>query len=137
MLHVIEHMPDPAQNVRELRRVLRPGGMLVVETPRFDSLMFKLLGRRERSINNSHGHIYFFTVPTLSRLLEQNGFEIVRVDMVGRTLTLDRLVSNLGVMSRSERIRHFMWRTGAKLRLDRFRIHVNARDMQRIYARAK
>src|SRR5208282_5445413 len=49
MLHVIEHMPDPSENLREIHRVLKPGGVLVVETPRFDSLMFKILGRRERS----------------------------------------------------------------------------------------
>ena len=65
MLHVIEHMSDPSANLRELRRLLKPGGMLVVETPRFDSLMFKLLGRRERSLSNCNGHIFFFTVPKL------------------------------------------------------------------------
>jgi SAM-dependent methyltransferase len=137
MLHVIEHMPDPAKNVREARRILRPGGILVVETPRFDSLMFKVFGRRERSINNCHGHIYFFTVPTLKRLLEQCGFEVFRVDLVGRTLTLERLLYNLGVMTRRAVITRFLCRLGTRLRLNRFRVHVNVRDMQRLYCRAR
>jgi SAM-dependent methyltransferase len=137
MLHVIEHMPDPALNVGEIHRVLKPGGVLVVETPRFDSLMFKLLGRRERSINNCPGHIYFFAVPTLRRLLEKNGFEVLRVDLVGRTLTLERLLYNVGVMSRSQKVRAWTDRMGTKLGLNRFRVHVNARDMQRIFCRAK
>ena len=137
MLHVIEHMPDPARNVCEARRVLRPGGVMAVETPRFDSLMFKLLGRRERSINNCHGHLYFFTVPALRRLLEQNGFEVFRVDLVGRTLTVDRLLYNIGVMSRRPKITQFLCGMGRKLGLDRLRVHVNARDMQRLYCRAK
>ena len=137
MLHVVEHMPDPALNVREIHRILKPGGMLVVETPRFDSLMFKLLGKRERSINNCHGHIYFFSVPTLRGLLEKNGFDITRVDLVGRTLTLERLLYNVGVMSRSQKVRAWTDRMGTKLGLNRFRIHVNARDMQRIFCQAK
>jgi SAM-dependent methyltransferase len=137
MLHVIEHMPDPARNVREARRVLRRGGVMVVETPRFDSLMFKVFGRRERSINNCHGHIYFFTVPSLRRLLEQAGFEVFRVDLVGRTLTVERLLYNIGIMTRNQKIIGFLCRLGAKLRLDRFHVHVNVRDMQRLYCRAR
>lgn len=136
MLHVIEHMPDPVANLRELRRLLRPGGVLVVETPRFDSLMFKLLGRRERSIAACDGHIYFFTVPTLTRMLERCGFEVARVELVGRTLTLQRLLTNVGIISRSENFRRFLSRMSQRLRLDRVQLHVNVHDMQRIYCRA-
>ena len=43
-IHVIEHVPDPLETLRSIYRVLKPGGHLVIETPRYDSLMFKLLG---------------------------------------------------------------------------------------------
>ena len=137
MLHVIEHLPDPSANLREIHRILKPGGVLIVETPRFDSLMFKLLGRRERSICNCNGHIYFFTVPTLRRMLEQNGFEMFRVDLVGRTLTLDRFLYNVGLITRSDRIKRWLGKLSVACRLDQFRIYINVRDMQRVYVRAK
>jgi len=137
MLHVIEHIPDPAQNLREIHRLLKPGGLLVVETPRFDSLMFKLLGRRERSISNCNGHIFFFTVPTLQKIFEVNGFEVVRTDLVGRTLTVEGFLSNVGIILRNNRVKKWLSSLSTAFRLDQVRVHVNARDMQRIYGRAK
>ena len=133
MLHVIEHVPNPAETIREIRRILKPGGMLVIETPRFDSLMFKLLGRRERSISNCNGHVYFFTVASLTRLLERNGFRVCQTDLVGRTLTADRLLYNLGVISRRAGLQKVLERLGSSAYLQRVRLHVNVRDMQQLY----
>ncbi len=136
MLHVIEHLPDPAGNLRELRRVLRPGGVLAVETPRFNSLSFKLLGRRERSIQNCPGHIFFFTERTLRQILEQNGFKVFRVERVGRTLTMERFLFNLGLVTRCALAQRWINSASRALHLEKVQLHVNVRDMQRMYARA-
>ncbi len=136
MLHVIEHLPDPAETLRELRRVIRPGGVLAVETPRFNSLAFKLLGRRERSIQNCPGHIFFFTENTLRGILEHNGFKVLRVERVGRTLTMERFLDNLGLITRSAWVRRWIARISQALRLEAIRFHINVGDMQRMYARA-
>ena len=136
MLHVIEHMPDPAENLREIRRLLKPGGVLVVETPRFNSLAFKLLGRRERSIQNCPGHIFFFTEQTLGQMLSKQGFKVLRVERVGRTLTLDRFCYNLGLVSRWPLLQRSLAGAANALCLEKVRLYVNVRDMQRMYAQA-
>jgi 2-polyprenyl-3-methyl-5-hydroxy-6-metoxy-1,4-benzoquinol methylase len=134
MLHVIEHVPDPQATLREVHRVLKPGGTLVLETPRYDTLAFKLLGRRERSLG-CDGHIYFFTNDSLSRMCRAAGFEILRHDAVGRTLTLDRMAYNVGVVSRSRRVQAALGRWSRALRLQTVRLRLNLRDMQRLILR--
>jgi SAM-dependent methyltransferase len=132
MMHVIEHVPDPMSTFREVYRILKPGGYFVVETPRYDTLMFKMLGRRERSLS-CDGHIYFFTTKTLAKMATTAGFNVVRTDYVGRSLTLDRLMYNFGVMSKSSTIERVLNKISSALRLNRVAMTLNVRDMQRVY----
>lgn len=134
MLHVIEHVDDPTSVVSQVHRLLRPDGVFVVETPCYDSLIFRVLGRRERSIG-CDGHIYFYTVETLERLLHNIGFQILRVEKVGRTMSLARLLWNIGVISKSEGVSRVLQALSEKIGLDRRHIYLNLHDMVRIYAK--
>lgn len=136
MLHVIEHVDDPAAAVRVVARLLRPGGVFVVETPTYDSLAFCLLGRRERSLS-CDGHIYFYTERTLSALLDQAGFDLLRVERVGRTMTVARLMWNVGVMSKSKWLQRTFAGFSQRAGLNHRYLHLNARDMIRIYAQRR
>jgi ubiquinone/menaquinone biosynthesis C-methylase UbiE/ribosomal protein S27E len=132
MIHVIEHLPDPAATLAEIDRVLKPGGLLVMETPRYDTLMFKLLGRRERSVS-CDGHIYFYTNKSLQQLGQKAGFQVQRAMCVGRSLSLDRLAWNIGVISKSASIQRLIGSVAAKLQFRKLWVHLNVRDMQRVY----
>lgn len=134
MMHVIEHVPDPSAVFQEVRHVLKSGGTFVLETPRYDTLMFKLLGKRERSLS-CDGHIYFFTSTTLAEMARRNGFEVMRTTYVGRSLTLQRLMYNIGVISKSQRVRDSLERLSVRFRLNRVSLYLNMRDMERIYLR--
>ena len=134
MLHVIEHMDDPAANVRAIVRLLREDGIFVVETPSYDTLSYRILGRRERSLS-CDGHVFFYTQATLTRLLSQCGFDIIRCDRVGRTMSISRLLWNIGVMSKSNAVQRVLQLISQKLALEGKHIYLNARDMIRIYAR--
>ena len=132
MMHVIEHVPDPIDAMREVHRILKPGGLFVMETPRYDTLMFKLMGKRERSLS-CDGHIYFFTSESLARLSGQAGFSILREDMVGRSLTIDRLTYNIGVMTKSKAVQSALRVLSQRARLHKLHVSINLRDMERIY----
>lgn len=41
---VIEHLEDPAASIEELRRILKPGGRLIITTPNSYFWLFRILG---------------------------------------------------------------------------------------------
>ena len=47
LYHVIEHFRSPRAEVREMHRILKPGGLLVIETPNIATVWFHLLGARQ------------------------------------------------------------------------------------------
>ncbi len=46
MWHFLEHDYDPLRSLRTARRVLKPGGTMVIEVPRLDSTTFRLVRHR-------------------------------------------------------------------------------------------
>ena len=44
--HIVEHLPDPTQAIREIGRILEPDGILILATPNLDSLLKPLKGSR-------------------------------------------------------------------------------------------
>jgi SAM-dependent methyltransferase len=133
MLHVIEHVDDPMANVRSAHSLLRQGGVFAVETPTYDSLSYRILRHRERSIS-CDGHIFFYTEKTLKDLLIRAGFKVVRIERVGRTMSIDRFLWNVAVVSKSNGAKNAVSNVSKKLHLDSKYLYVNLGDMIRIYA---
>lgn len=77
--HVIEHVPHPPSALAELRRVLRPGGTLVLGTPDFDSGAARRYGARYRLLHDPT-HVSLFSSDSMHRFLRDHGFHITRVD---------------------------------------------------------
>ena len=89
---VLEHVHDLAAELAEARRVLRPGGWLLVEVPHHGGVKFRLdalrarlrLLDRRRTLPNVPQHLYYFAARHLLRLLEAAGFEPLCARTYGR-----------------------------------------------------
>ncbi|MFA5358759.1 MAG: class I SAM-dependent methyltransferase [Patescibacteria group bacterium] len=71
--HVLEHIENPDRLLTEIRRILKPNGMLVVEVPNLSSPVFKLTKQGYFSFDDPT-HLYHFSAKTLNKLIEKNGF---------------------------------------------------------------
>lgn len=76
--HVIEHLSDPIAAILEMRRVLRPGGHLVLGTPDFGSACAERFGPNYRMLHDPT-HISLFTLESMHRFLRDHGFTILDV----------------------------------------------------------
>jgi SAM-dependent methyltransferase len=69
---VIEHVTSPRRFVQAIRRALRPGGSVVIETPNWGSL-WRRFGRRHW-LGLNRFHLFFFADESLRTLLQSCGF---------------------------------------------------------------
>jgi hypothetical protein len=63
------------------------------------------------------------------------GFQLEKLEYVGRSLTLDRFAYNIGVMTKSRQVQRVLESLSRRLLLHKFTIRINLRDMQRVYLR--
>ena len=75
MNQVLEHVASPSATLLEIRRILRPGGLLYLTVPNYGSVESRLFGESWVALSLPH-HLHHFTRDTLLRLLLQTGFEV-------------------------------------------------------------
>jgi SAM-dependent methyltransferase len=84
MWHALEHVHQPLEVLRGARRLLAPGGRLVVEVPNIDSLPFRWFGQGWYGLDLPR-HLTHFVPESLTRLLQRAGFRPGPVEMVRRS----------------------------------------------------
>jgi ubiquinone/menaquinone biosynthesis C-methylase UbiE len=76
MIQTIEHVADPPAVLRAVRRVLAPGGRLLVVTDNTDSLDFRIFRRRHWGGYHFPRHWNLFNKASMRRLATACGFEV-------------------------------------------------------------
>jgi SAM-dependent methyltransferase len=86
--HVIEHLHDPRGVLTKVHDWLRDDGRLLLRCPNFGSWERRLFGRWWFGLDLPR-HLYHFTPATVTRMLEEAGFEVVlsRPQLQGVTLS--------------------------------------------------
>lgn len=82
---VIEHVFDPVDLLKQVRRVLKPGGLLLVVTPDIDSAMGRWLQIKPRE------HLVYFTRSSLRLAAEAAGFDAVPAERWGRRRSISSM----------------------------------------------
>jgi SAM-dependent methyltransferase len=88
---VIEHLSRPGEVLRDMCRVMRPGGQLLLSVPNFAHwyprirVAAGLFGYDRRGILDET-HLRFFTRATLRRLVRASGFDILEEQATGLPL---------------------------------------------------
>lgn len=77
--HSLEHFHNPVAAVQRAHEALKPGGLLAVAVPNYDSWQARLFGRHWFHLDVPRHYVHFGQ-RSLVQLLERHRFRIVRVD---------------------------------------------------------
>lgn len=94
MLDVLEHVTSPKDVLKEANRILKKGGMLVVNTPDCESLWSKTLKGNWHLILPPE-HIHYFSPETLSKYMKPKGYSVILDTKIGKTFTFQYIFKML------------------------------------------
>jgi 2-polyprenyl-3-methyl-5-hydroxy-6-metoxy-1,4-benzoquinol methylase len=80
--HVIEHTDSPHRFVDAMVAKVKPGGLVVIETPNIHSLAFRLMKRQWRQFIPEH--YFFFDESTMRKLMEGAGLQVEQISRIGK-----------------------------------------------------
>lgn len=83
MSHVIEHVYDPVGLLREVRRILKNQGKVVLLTPNTGSLGHQYFRQDWRGLEVPR-HIYLFNIENIYQMFARSGFNQIKVQTLSR-----------------------------------------------------
>jgi 2-polyprenyl-3-methyl-5-hydroxy-6-metoxy-1,4-benzoquinol methylase len=88
-IEIIEHLWYPREIMRAAKKYLKPDGQFIISTPYhgyLKNLAISLFNKWDRhfSVEWDIGHVKFFSVKTLKRVLEDEAFRNIRFEFAGR-----------------------------------------------------
>lgn len=75
---ILEHLISIDDSLNQIKRVLKPDGLLVIQVPNYLSLM-QMLSKEDWDWWCVPDHVLHFNIYTIKTILEQHGFKIVKL----------------------------------------------------------
>lgn len=79
MSNVLEHLPNPKRTLEEIRRILKPDGLVYLTVPNTSGLGFRLFRENWYALETPR-HVISYSPKTLQLLAHASGFEVLRQD---------------------------------------------------------
>lgn len=133
LFDVLDHVPRPLAVLDKAVRLLRPGGVLVVQQGDRMSLFARLLGRRWH-IYIPPTHLWYFTRSGLHRFLRERGLRVARDVFEPRWASVSLCLFRLSYILPAALVDPFR-RLLDDTALGRLSVRFNFRDVVTVYAR--
>jgi cyclopropane fatty-acyl-phospholipid synthase-like methyltransferase len=133
MFDVIEHLQNPFATMIKIANLIKPRGILVLTTMDCDSIVSRILGTRLEDFRRIREHLFFFTRSSMKRVLQQSGFEVIRINSYGHTFRLDFLADRIRLISNPAGV--MLQKAIRLLRIDKRMVHINPLTKMIVYAR--
>lgn len=78
MWHVLEHVPDLQNQIKELKRLLKPNGAIIIAVPNFKSYDAKYYGEFWAAYDTPR-HLWHFSKKAIKKLFQNENIELVKI----------------------------------------------------------
>lgn len=90
---ILEHIPDPIAFLNEVQRILKPSGLVFLQSPNIESDIADIWGNRWPWLCLPD-HLYHFSPLTIDELFKKTGFSVLRTYTWESTLVRVKTVAN-------------------------------------------
>jgi 2-polyprenyl-3-methyl-5-hydroxy-6-metoxy-1,4-benzoquinol methylase len=98
---VLEHLPNPIQFLLRAEEVVKPGGLIYLTTPNFNSLDRRVLGKNWNVFHREH--LTYFTEKNLIKLIQENTkLEILHIETRNLSTELIQYFTNFKLFNHSK-----------------------------------
>lgn len=132
MFDVIEHLENPRRVLHKVRTLLKPKGLLVINTGDTQSFVAKLQGQHWHFFIPPQ-HFFYFSKNNLTLLLEETGFSVRMIDRKGKWVTL-RYLFHLARQIQKDVIAKLAFTLVSRNRIGKIPIYLNLFDNITVYA---
>ncbi|WP_417367598.1 class I SAM-dependent methyltransferase [Flavobacterium beibuense] len=78
MWHVLEHVPDIQQHIAELKRILKPNGLIIIAVPNYNSYDAKHYGKFWAAYDVPR-HLWHFSKISIKQLFSKQGMDLINI----------------------------------------------------------